>query len=144
MAQRFEDLIFRGSPEGVFRSSTVIGDYTLSVIKEPEKRLYEAAVFSGNVKASSGSLITALSSTVGAGQLSVVGAGQVTADSSALFSGNITAAGATTMPGAATLNIVGTILWEDNALSSKTYTDTNLASNSYSDVNLTDNTWEAA
>lgn len=48
MAQRFEDLIFRGSPEGVFRSSTVIGDYTLSVIKEPEKRLYEAAVFSGN------------------------------------------------------------------------------------------------
>ena len=47
MAQRFEDLIFRGSPEGVFRSSTVIGDYTLSVIKEPGKTLYEAAVFSG-------------------------------------------------------------------------------------------------
>ena len=48
MAQRFEDLIFRGSPEGVFRSSTVIGDYTLSVIKEPHKALYEAAVFEGN------------------------------------------------------------------------------------------------
>ena len=48
MAQRFEDLIFRGSPEGVFRSSTVIGDYTLSVIKEPEKTLYEAAIFKGN------------------------------------------------------------------------------------------------
>jgi len=48
MAQRFEDLIFRGSPEGVFRSSTVIGDYTLSVIKEPQKTLYEAAVFKGN------------------------------------------------------------------------------------------------
>ena len=48
MAQRFEDLIFRGSPEGVFRSSTVIGDYTLSVIKEPQKTHYEAAVFKGN------------------------------------------------------------------------------------------------
>jgi len=48
MAQRFEDLIFRGSPEGVFRSSTVIGDYTLSVIKEPGKKFYEAAVFKGN------------------------------------------------------------------------------------------------
>ena len=48
MAQRFEDLIFRGSPEGVFRSSTVIGDYTLSVIKEPQKTLYEAAIFEGN------------------------------------------------------------------------------------------------
>ena len=45
MAQRFEDLIFRGSPEGIFRSNTVIGDYTLSVIKEPEKRLYEVAIF---------------------------------------------------------------------------------------------------
>ena len=48
MAQRFEDLIFRGSPEGVFRSSTPIGDYTLSVIKEPEKTGYEAAVILGS------------------------------------------------------------------------------------------------
>ena len=81
---------------------------------------------------------------MGAGQLSVVGAGQVTADSSALFSGNITAAGAATMPGAATLNIVGIILWEDNALSSANYVDINLASNTYSDANLTNNSWEAA
>jgi len=48
MALRFEDLIFRGSPEGVFRASTVFGDYTLSIIKEPQKTLYEAAIFKGN------------------------------------------------------------------------------------------------
>ena len=44
---KFEDLKFEGSPEGIFRSVMEIGEYTLSVIKEPEKTLYEAAIFKG-------------------------------------------------------------------------------------------------
>ena len=103
-----------------------------------------SSAISGNITAASGASFSAVASILGAGQLTVVGMGQVTADSSALFSGNITAVGATTMPGAATLNIVGTILWEDSALSSTNYVDINLASNTYSDVNLTNNSWEAA
>lgn len=42
---RFEDLKFEGSPEGIKRSRTQFGRYELSVICEPGKSLYEAAVF---------------------------------------------------------------------------------------------------
>lgn len=42
---RFEDLKFEESPEGVKRSRTKFGRYELSIICEPGKSLYEAAVF---------------------------------------------------------------------------------------------------
>jgi len=41
----FEDLKFEGSKEGVLRARHQFGSYTISVIKEPQKSLYEVAIF---------------------------------------------------------------------------------------------------
>ena len=46
---RFEDLKFFDSPEGVKRARAEFGKYSLSVILEPGKNLYEAAILDENL-----------------------------------------------------------------------------------------------
>jgi len=41
----FDDLTFENSPEGIKRAKMKFGNYTLSVILEPSKSLYEVAIF---------------------------------------------------------------------------------------------------
>lgn len=41
---RFEDLVFVHSVDGIKRSRTTFGNFTLSVIQEPKKNSYEAAI----------------------------------------------------------------------------------------------------
>lgn len=42
---KFKDLKFESSPEGVQRARQKFGPYELSVILEPGKKFYEAAIF---------------------------------------------------------------------------------------------------
>tara|TARA_B100000674_G_scaffold48825_1_gene33731 strand:- start:2369 stop:2653 length:285 start_codon:yes stop_codon:yes gene_type:complete len=41
----FDNLIFRTDDDGIARARYGFGDYQLSVIKEPEKKFYEIAIF---------------------------------------------------------------------------------------------------